>query len=72
MLVGLAGFQEDLKRSDIRALNNLVDTIETILNNKKREMALIRLVPSIVVKNAIENQVRLMKISYLRTYYSAA
>ena len=56
---GLGRIPRRLKRGhDIRALNNLVETIETILNNKKREMALDPpLVPSIVVKNAIENQV---------------
>ena len=44
---------------DIRALDKLVETIEQILNDKKREMALdAPLVPAIVVKNAIENQVR--------------
>ena len=44
---------------DIRALDKLVETIEQILNDKKREMALDPpLVPSIVVKNAIENQVK--------------
>ena len=43
---------------DIRALEKLVKTVEEILNNKKREMNLDPpLVPSIVVKNAIENQV---------------
>ena len=43
---------------DIRALEKLVETVEEILNNKKREMNLDPpLVPSIVVKNAIENQV---------------
>ena len=47
---------------DIRALDSLVETIERILNDKKREMALdAPLVPSIVVKNAIENQVREIK-----------
>lgn len=56
---GLGRIPRRLKRGhDIRALNNLVETIETILNNKKREMALDSpLVPSIVVKNAVENQV---------------
>ena len=56
---GLGRIPRRLKRGhDIRALNNLVETIETILNNKKREMTLDSpLVPSIVVKNAIENQV---------------
>ncbi|MCR5027255.1 MAG: methanogenesis marker 7 protein [Methanobrevibacter sp.] len=43
---------------DIRALDKLVKTVEEILNNKKHEMNLDPpLVPSIVVKNAIENQV---------------
>lgn len=43
---------------DIRALEKLVETVEEILNNKKREMSMDPpLVPSIVVKNAIENQV---------------
>ena len=43
---------------DVRALDRLVKTIEEILKNKKREMNLDPpLVPSIVVKNAIENQV---------------
>ena len=39
-------------------MEKLVETIEEILNNKKREMNLDPpLVPSIVVKNAIENQI---------------
>lgn len=43
---------------DIRALDKLVETVEEILTNKKREMTLDPpLVPSIVVKNAIENQI---------------
>lgn len=43
---------------DVRALDKLVETVEEILNNKKREMNMDPpLVPSIVVKNAIENQV---------------
>ena len=47
---------------DIRALDKLVETVEQILSDKKREMALDPpLVPSIVVKNAIENQVREIK-----------
>lgn len=47
---------------DIRALENLVETTEKILNDKKREMTLDPpLVPAIVVKNAIENQVREIK-----------
>lgn len=56
---GLGRIPRRLRRGpDIRALDNLVDTIEKILNNKKQEMTLdAPLVPSIVVKNAIENQV---------------
>lgn len=47
---------------DIRALDRLVETTEKILNNKKKEMALDPpLVPAIVVKNAIENQIREIK-----------
>ena len=47
---------------DIRALDKLVETTEKILNDKKREMTLDPpLVPSIVVKNAIENQVSEIK-----------
>ena len=47
---------------DVRALDRLVETTEKILNDKKREMALdAPLVPSIVVKNAIENQVKEIK-----------
>ena len=47
---------------DIRALDKLVETTEKILNNRKKEMALDPpLVPAIVVKNAIENQVREIK-----------
>ena len=43
---------------DIRALDKLVKTVEEILSNKKREMTLDPpLVPPIVVKNAIENQI---------------
>lgn len=43
---------------DVRALDRLVETVEEILNNKKQEMNLDPpLVPSIVVKNAIENQI---------------
>ena len=56
---GLGRIPRRLRRGpDIRALDNLVETIERILSDKKREMALDPpLVPSIVVKNAIENQV---------------
>ena len=47
---------------DVRALDRLVETTERILNDKQREMALdAPLVPSIVVKNAIENQVKEIK-----------
>ena len=47
---------------DIRALDKLVETTEQILNNRKKEMALDPpLVPAIVVKNAIENQIREIK-----------
>ena len=60
---GLGRIPRRLRRGpDIRALDNLVQTVERILNDKKREMALdAPLVPSIVVKNAIENQVREIK-----------
>ncbi len=60
---GLGRIPRRLRRGpDIRALDNLVETIEKILNDRKREMALdAPLVPSIVVKNAIENQVREIK-----------
>lgn len=57
---GLGRIPRRLRRGpDVRALDNLVETIERILNERKREMALdAPLVPSIVVKNAIENQVK--------------
>ena len=60
---GLGRIPRRLRRGhDIRALDKLVETIEGILNDKKQEMALdAPLVPSIVVKNAIENQVREIK-----------
>ncbi|WP_296878037.1 methanogenesis marker 7 protein [uncultured Methanobrevibacter sp.] len=56
---GLGRIPRRLRRGpDIRALEKLVETIEQILSDKKREMALdAPLVPAIVVKNAIENQV---------------
>ena len=56
---GLGRIPRRLRRGpDIRAVDNLVETIEKILSDKKREMALDPpLVPPIVVKNAIENQV---------------
>ena len=60
---GLGRIPRRLRRGpDIRALDKLVETIEQILNDKKHEMTLdAPLVPSIVVKNAIENQVREIK-----------
>lgn len=60
---GLGRIPRRLRRGpDVRALDKLVETCEKILNDKKREMALDPpLVPSIVVKNAIENQVREIK-----------
>ena len=60
---GLGRIPRRLRRGpDIRALDNLVETIEQILSDKKREMTLDPpLVPSIVVKNAIENQIREIK-----------
>ena len=60
---GLGRIPRRLRRGpDVRALDKLVETCEKILNDKKREMALdAPLVPSIVVKNAIENQVREIK-----------
>ncbi|AMD18203.1 hypothetical protein TL18_09350 [Methanobrevibacter sp. YE315] len=60
---GLGRIPRRLRRGpDIRALDNLVETIERILNERKHEMTLdAPLVPSIVVKNAIENQVREIK-----------
>ena len=60
---GLGRIPRRLRRGhDIRALDKLVETIEKILNDKKHEMILDPpLVPAIVVKNAIENQVREIK-----------
>ena len=60
---GLGRIPRRLRRGpDIRALDKLVETVEQILNDKKREMLLdAPLVPSIVVKNAIENQVEEIK-----------
>jgi len=60
---GLGRIPRRLRRGpDIRALDKLVETIEQILSDRKREMALdVPLVPSIVVKNAIENQVSEIK-----------
>ena len=60
---GLGRIPRRLRRGpDIRALDKLVETVEQILSDKKREMTLDPpLVPSIVVKNAIENQIREIK-----------
>ena len=60
---GLGRIPRRLRRGpDIRALDSLVETIEKVLSDRKREMALDPpLVPSIVVKNAIENQIREIK-----------
>ncbi len=60
---GLGRIPRRLRRGpDIRALDRLVETIEKILNDRKMEMTLdAPLVPSIVVKNAIENQVAEIK-----------
>ena len=60
---GLGRIPRRLRRGpDIRALDKLVETIEQILSDRKREMALdAPLAPSIVVKNAIENQVSEIK-----------
>ena len=60
---GLGRIPRRLRRGpDIRALDKLVETIEETLNNKKHEMTLDPpLLPSIVVKNAIENQVEEIK-----------
>ena len=60
---GLGRIPRRLRRGpDIRALDKLVETIEQILSDRKREMALdAPLVPAIVVKNAIENQVSEIK-----------
>lgn len=60
---GLGRIPRRLRRGpEVQALNNLVETIEDVLNNKKREMALDPpVVPPIVVKNAIEHQVPAIK-----------
>ena len=60
---GLGRIPRRLRRGpDVRALENLATTVEEILNNRKREMVHDPpLVPSIVVKNAIENQVPAIK-----------
>lgn len=56
---GLGRIPRRLKRGEnVRALRNLVETVETILDKKRRDIALDPpLVPSILVKNQIENQI---------------
>lgn len=56
---GLGRIPRRLKRGEnIRALRKLVEVVEDMLDQKRREMALDPpLAPSILVKNAIENQV---------------
>ncbi|KZX17687.1 methyl-coenzyme M reductase operon protein C [Methanobrevibacter cuticularis] len=56
---GLGRVPRRLKRGEnIRALRKLVEVVENILDNKRRDMAQDPpLVPSILVKNAIENQI---------------
>ena len=56
---GLGRIPRRLRRGpDIHALDKLVETVESILKDKKQKMSLDPpLVPSIVVKNAIENQI---------------
>ncbi|WP_409200494.1 methanogenesis marker 7 protein [Methanobrevibacter sp. DSM 116169] len=50
--------------NDIRALKKLVEVVEDVLNNKKRELINDPpLVPPIIVKNAIENQIPAIKDS---------
>lgn len=60
---GLGRIPRRLRRGpDINALRKLVEVVEETLNNKKREMVHDPpLVPSIVVKNAIENQIPAIK-----------
>lgn len=60
---GLGRIPRRLRRGpDVRALEKLAKTVEDILNNRKREMIHDPpIVPSIVVKNAIENQVPAIK-----------
>lgn len=56
---GLGRIPRRLKRGEnIRALRNLVKAVETMLDKKRRDMRLDPpLVPSILVKNQIENQI---------------
>ncbi len=60
---GLGRIPRRLRRGpDIRALTKLVETCEEIINHKKQDMIHDPpIVPSIVVKNAIENQVEEIK-----------
>jgi len=56
---GLGRIPRRLKRGEnMRALRNLVEVVENVLDKKRRDMSLDPpLAPSILVKNAIENQV---------------
>ncbi|KZX17300.1 methanogenesis marker 7 protein [Methanobrevibacter filiformis] len=60
---GLGRIPRRLKRGEnIRALRKLVEVVEKMLDNKRREMAFDPpLVPSILVKNEIEKQVEAIK-----------
>lgn len=66
---GLGRIPRRLKRGeDIRALRKLVDVVEDILDRRRREMAADPpLVPSILVKTEIENQVPAVKEVYSPT-----
>ncbi len=63
---GLGRIPRRLKRGkDIRAMKNLVEVVENILDDKRRELAEDPpLVPSILVKTEIENQVPAIKEVY--------
>ena len=56
---GLGRIPRRLKRGEnVRALRNLIDVVKNVLDKKRRDMSLDPpLAPSILVKNAIENQV---------------
>ncbi|WP_370004555.1 methanogenesis marker 7 protein [Methanothermobacter sp. KEPCO 2] len=66
---GLGRIPRRLKRGeDIRALRKLVEVVEDILDRRRREMAADPpLVPSILVKTEIENQVPALKEVYSPT-----
>jgi putative methanogenesis marker protein 7 len=66
---GLGRIPRRLKRGeDIRALRNLVDVVETILDTRRRDMSQDPpLVPSILVKTEIENQVPAIEEIYSPT-----